>query len=73
MNNNNNQNISTQEMQDNLYQAMEIITNSIIKDIPYDRTINCTIINDKDKKNGKYTVTNEVQLLPLIVKQNNIM
>lgn len=58
MNNNNNQNISTQEMQDNLYQAMEIITNSIIKDIPYDRTINCTIINDKDKKNGKYTVTN---------------
>lgn len=58
MNNNNNQNISTQEMQDNLYQAMEIITNSIIKDIPYDRTINCTIINDKDKKNGKYIVTN---------------
>lgn len=44
--------------QDKLLEAMSIVSSQLISSIPYDKTITCTIIDDKDKDKGKYKVTN---------------
>ena len=43
---------------EDILQAMEIVVGKCLNDIAYDKTEICTIIGDKDKKNGRYTVTN---------------
>lgn len=44
--------------QDKLLEAMSIVSSQLISSISYDKTITCTIIDDKDKDKGKYKVTN---------------
>jgi hypothetical protein len=41
-----------------LLQAMEIVMGKCLTEIAFDKTEKCTIIDDSDKKNGRYTVTN---------------
>lgn len=41
-----------------LCQAMSIIGESLLDGIAYDTTLTCTITDDSDSKNGKYTVSN---------------
>lgn len=43
---------------EDILQAMEIVVGKCLNDIAYDKTEICTIVSDKDKKNGRYTVTN---------------
>lgn len=43
---------------DILCQAIEIVTSSVVNGISYDKTIECTIVGDSDRKNGKYIVLN---------------
>ena len=41
-----------------LCQATEILAKNLINQVTYDRTILCTIIDDKEKEFGKYKVQN---------------
>lgn len=43
---------------EDILQSIEIVVGKCLNDIAYDKTEICTIISDKDKKNGRYTVTN---------------
>lgn len=42
---------------ENLFQAIDIILGQRLQDINFDKTIICTIVDDSDKKNGCYIVT----------------
>ena len=42
---------------ENLFQAVDIILEQRLQDINFDRTIICTIVDDNQKKNGCYVVT----------------
>ena len=42
---------------DNLFQAIDIILEQRLQDVSFDKTIICTIVDDSDKKNGCYIVT----------------
>lgn len=44
-------------VQENLIKAMGIISAQSLKEVSFDKTIVCTIKDDKDKKEGKYTVS----------------
>ena len=44
------------EQSDNLLKAVDIISSQRISEIKFDKTVNCEIINDTNKKNGEYTV-----------------
>jgi hypothetical protein len=44
------------EYSDNLLKAVDIISSQRISEIKFDKTVNCEIINDTNKKNGEYTV-----------------
>ena len=39
-------------------QAAEILAQQLINKVSYDRTITCTIVDDREKALGKYRVTN---------------
>ena len=39
-------------------QATEILAQHLIEKVSFDRTILCTIIDDSEKENGKYRVSN---------------
>lgn len=41
-----------------MLQAMEIIANNTIKQVKFDTTIECIIVNDDDKAQGRYIVSN---------------
>ena len=43
---------------DILCQAIEIVTSSIVGSISYDKTIECTVVDDSNRKNGEYIVSN---------------
>jgi hypothetical protein len=43
---------------ESILQAVEIVVGKCLNDVAYDKTEICTILSDKDKKNGRYTVTN---------------
>ena len=43
---------------ESILQAVDIVVGKRLNDIAFDRTENCTIVSDKDKKNGCYEVTN---------------
>ena len=45
------------ELQDKILQAIDIISGQALNSISYDKTITCTIEDDKDKKEGKYIVS----------------
>ena len=42
---------------ENLFQAVDILVERRLEDVNFDRTIICTIVDDKDKKNGCYVVS----------------
>lgn len=42
---------------DNLFQAIDIILEQRLQDVRFDKTIICTIVDDSDKKNGCYVVS----------------
>lgn len=44
------------DLQNKLLQAMDIINAKALQDIPYDRTIVCTIEDDTHREEGKYSV-----------------
>ena len=44
------------ELQDKLLQAMDIINGKALSSVSYDKTITCTIKDDKNAKKGEYTV-----------------
>lgn len=44
------------ELQDKLLQAMDIINEKALSSVSYDKTITCTIKDDKNAKKGEYTV-----------------
>lgn len=44
--------------QNNLCEAIEVIGNSLLKKVSYDKTIVATITDVKDKKDGKYQCSN---------------
>lgn len=50
-------NTRVNELQDKLLKAMDILNAQALNSISFDKTITCTIENDKDKKQGKYEVT----------------
>lgn len=50
-------NTRVNEIQDKFLQAMDILNAKALDSISYDKTITCTIENDKDKKDGKYEVS----------------
>ena len=41
-----------------ILQAVEIVVDKCLNSVSYDKTENCTIISNTDKKNGKYIVSN---------------
>lgn len=45
------------ELQDKILQAIDIVSGQALNSISYDKTITCTIEDDKDKKEGKYIVS----------------
>lgn len=57
MNNINNTRVN--ELQEKLLQAMDILNAHALSDLSFDRTIICTIEEDTEKEDGKYTVSND--------------
>lgn len=45
------------EIQDKILQAIGIVNSQALASLQYDKTIVCTIVNDKDRKEGKYDVS----------------
>ena len=41
-----------------ILQAVDIVVGQRLNDVHFDKTENCTIISDKNKKNGCYEVSN---------------
>ena len=50
-------NTRVNDLQDKLLKAMDILNAQALNSISFDKTITCTIENDKDKKDGKYEVS----------------
>lgn len=50
-------NTRVNELQQKLLQAMDILNAQALNSISFDKTITCTIESDKDKKDGKYEVS----------------
>ena len=50
-------NTRVNELQEKLLQAMDILNAKALDSVSYDKTILCTIENDKNKKDGKYEVS----------------
>jgi hypothetical protein len=42
---------------ESILQGVDILIDRRLEDVAYDSTIICTIMDDSDKKNGKYSVT----------------
>lgn len=42
---------------ESLFTGMDIIINERLKDLPYDKTIICTVVNNDNRKNYEYTVS----------------
>jgi hypothetical protein len=45
------------ESMESLLKAMDIIASRKVEQVSYDSTIICTIVNNDDRKNGSYIVT----------------
>lgn len=43
---------------ENLFESINVIVSKKLEDVSFDTTIVCTIVDDSDRKNGKYQVTN---------------
>ena len=43
---------------ENFCQSVDILVNNAIDKVKFDKTIVCTIVNDSEKKQGKYIVSN---------------
>lgn len=52
-------NTRVNELQDKLLKAMDILNAQALNSISFDKTITCKIENDKDKKEGKYEVSDD--------------
>ena len=50
--------MASNQYSENLFTAIEVIANSIVNKQGFDKTIICTIINDNDRREGKYIVSN---------------
>lgn len=50
--------MASNQYSENLFTAIEVIANSIVNKQGFDKTIVCTIINDSDRREGKYIVSN---------------
>ena len=50
-------NTRVNELQDKLLKAMDILNAQALNSISFDKTITCKIETDKDKKDGKYEVS----------------
>ena len=49
--------LTKENASENLLTAMEVIAQSVVDGVAFDKTITCTIVDDSDKKNGRYRVT----------------
>ena len=45
------------QISENLFSAIDIIIQERLKNLSYDKTLLCTIVNDSNKYSGKYSVT----------------
>lgn len=43
---------------ENLFESINVIVSRKLEDVSFDTTIVCTVVDDTDRKNGKYQVTN---------------
>lgn len=43
---------------ENLFESINVIVSKKLEDVSFDTTIICTVVDDSDRKNGKYRVTN---------------
>lgn len=43
---------------ENLFESINVIVSKKLEDVSFDTTIVCTVVDDSDRKNGKYQVTN---------------
>lgn len=50
--------MASNQYSENLFTAIEVIANSIVNKQGFDKTIVCTIINDSDRREGKYIASN---------------
>ena len=48
---------SAENISNSILQSIDIVLQERIKELAFDKTLICTIIDDRDKKNGKYQVT----------------
>ena len=56
---------------ESILQSVDIIIDKRLEDVAYDSTIICTIIDDSDKKNGKYRVSDGSVTYVAYSDQNN--
>lgn len=49
--------LSKENAAENVCTAIDIIAQSIVDGIAFDKTITCTIVDDSDRENGRYRVT----------------
>ena len=49
--------LTKENASENLLTAMEVIAQSVVDGVAFDKTITCTIVDDSDKENGRYRVT----------------
>ncbi|MBR6516165.1 MAG: hypothetical protein IKT40_04845 [Bacilli bacterium] len=55
---------------ENLCQSIEIISKSLLKDLSFDKTVTCTIIDDSNRYQGIYRVKENNKISYLAYSEN---